>query len=1303
MADGAKDYLYERRIPHLFEGLIAALMVHKPEDHIAFIQACLVKAQMNSELRWDSFINDPELAASVKKRASSRSLFTENKPLPPIQDEEPAGGAELARPASQSNTQVSPKRLPPIGSNTNRVGSDTQLAAKLKDTPLIFVLGGPGSGKGTQCDRIVQDFGFTHLSAGDLLREEVAKGTSQGKQLEEMMKQGKLVPAEVTVGLLKQAILSHPEAVGFLIDGFPRELSQAPLFTQQICECTMVLMFECSEGVMVKRLLERGKTSGRVDDNEETVRKRLQTFQKSTLPVIQHYEAKGKVKKINSDQGVDAVYADVLKALSQFKKVDLKKRLQNTPVVFVLGGPGSGKGTQCDRIVQDFGFTHLSAGDLLREEVAKGTSQGKQLEEMMKQGKLVPAEVTVGLLKQAILSHPEAVGFLIDGFPRELSQAPLFTQQICECTMVLMFECSEGVMVKRLLERGKTSGRVDDNEETIRKRLQTFQKSTLPVIQHYEAKGKVKKINSDQGVDAVYSDVLKAFSQFKKVDLKNRLQNTPVVFVLGGPGSGKGTQCDRIVQDFGFTHLSAGDLLREEVAKGTSQGKQLEEMMKQGKLVPAEVTVGLLKQAILSHPEAVGFLIDGFPRELSQAPLFTQQICECTMVLMFECSEGVMVKRLLERGKTSGRVDDNEETIRKRLQTFQKSTLPVIQHYEAKGKVKKINSDQGVDAVYSDVLKALSQFKKVDLKKRLQNTPVVFVLGGPGSGKGTQCDRIVQDFGFTHLSAGDLLREEVAKGTSQGKQLEDMMKQGKLVPAEVTVGLLKQAILSHPEAVGFLIDGFPRELSQAPLFTQQICECTMVLMFECSEGVMVKRLLERGKTSGRVDDNEETIRKRLQTFQKSTLPVIQHYEAKGKVKKINSDQGVDAVYADVLKALSQFKKVDLKKRLQNTPVVFVLGGPGSGKGTQCDRIVQDFGFTHLSAGDLLREEVAKGTSQGKQLEEMMKQGKLVPAEVTVGLLKQAILSHPEAVGFLIDGFPRELSQAPLFTQQICECTTVLMFECSEGVMVKRLLERGKTSGRVDDNEETIRKRLQTFQKSTLPVIQHYEAKGKVKKINSDQGVDAVYADVLKALSQFKKATPDLNKKLQNTPVVFVLGGPGSGKGTQCDRIVQDFGFTHLSAGDLLREEVAKGTSQGKQLEDMMKQGKLVPAEVTVGLLKQAILSHPEAVGFLIDGFPRELSQAPLFTQQICECTMVLMFECSEGVMVKRLLERGKTSGRVDDNEETIRKRLQTFQKSTLPVIQHYEAKGKVKIINAERDVNEVFSDVQEIFDKLTSN
>ena len=127
-----------------FQGLIAALMIHKPDDHIGFIQTCLAKAQKNPELRWDSFINDPELTASVKRKASSRSLFTENKPLPPIQDDEADGSAGPVGPSSHSKTHVSPKPLPPIGSSTSRVGSDRQLATKLKDTPVIFVLGKEG-------------------------------------------------------------------------------------------------------------------------------------------------------------------------------------------------------------------------------------------------------------------------------------------------------------------------------------------------------------------------------------------------------------------------------------------------------------------------------------------------------------------------------------------------------------------------------------------------------------------------------------------------------------------------------------------------------------------------------------------------------------------------------------------------------------------------------------------------------------------------------------------------------------------------------------------------------------------------------------------------------------------------------------------------------------------------------------------------------------------------------------------------------------------------------------------------------
>ena len=101
------------------------------------------------------------------------------------------------------------------------------------------------------------------------------------------------------------------------------------------------------------------------------------------------------------------------------------------------GGPGSGKGTQCAKIVKEFGFKHISAGDLLRQEVAKKTDQGKEIQETMTQGKLVPAEVIVKLLKQTLLTNTEDVGFLLDGFPRDLSQGEAFEREVCRCTVML--------------------------------------------------------------------------------------------------------------------------------------------------------------------------------------------------------------------------------------------------------------------------------------------------------------------------------------------------------------------------------------------------------------------------------------------------------------------------------------------------------------------------------------------------------------------------------------------------------------------------------------------------------------------------------------------------------------------------------------------------------------------------------------------------------------------------------------------------------------------------------------------------
>ncbi|KAI8475055.1 MAG: adenylate kinase-domain-containing protein [Monoraphidium minutum] len=384
-------------------------------------------------------------------------------------------------------------------------------------------------------------------------------------------------------------------------------------------------------------------------------------------------------------------------------------------------------------------------------------------------------------------------------------------------------------------------------------------------------------------------------------------EDASIVFVLGGPGSGKGTQCEKVVAKYGFTHLSAGDLLRDEVKSGSEVGQQCEAIMKEGKLVPMEVIIGLLRSAMVKSG-AREFLIDGFPRAMDQALRFEEMIKPGDKVVFFDCSEEVMEARLLKRGETSGRADDNAETIRKRFRTFVEQSLPVIHHYEAQGKVVKIDATRTPDAVFTDIsalidaVHAAAAPAPAPLPPLREDASIVFVLGGPGSGKGTQCEKVVAKYGFTHLSAGDLLRDEVKSGSEVGQQCEAIMKEGKLVPMEVIIGLLRSAMVKSG-AREFLIDGFPRAMDQALRFEEMIKPGAKVIFFDCPEEVMEARLLKRGETSGRADDNAETIRKRFRTFVEQSLPVIDHYEAQGKAVKIDATRAPDAVFVDVTAVL----------------------------------------------------------------------------------------------------------------------------------------------------------------------------------------------------------------------------------------------------------------------------------------------------------------------------------------------------------------------------------------------------------------
>jgi UMP-CMP kinase len=187
---------------------------------------------------------------------------------------------------------------------------------------------------------------------------------------------------------------------------------------------------------------------------------------------------------------------------------------------------------------------------------------------------------------------------------------------------------------------------------------------------------------------------------------------------------------------------------------------------------------------------------------------------------------------------------------------------------------------------------------------RLPN--VVFVLGGPGAGKGTMCEVAEAQLGWCHLSAGDLLRDERKKGGAQADMINDFIKEGKIVPVEVTVGLIKKAMDASGKQ-NFLIDGFPRSLENFSGWEKVIGDAANVrfmLFFECPLPILEQRILGRAKYSGRSDDNIESLRKRFNTYKTETMPIVEVFRKEGKCVEIDTSQKREVVYEIVKSKLA---------------------------------------------------------------------------------------------------------------------------------------------------------------------------------------------------------------------------------------------------------------------------------------------------------------------------------------------------------------------------------------------------------------
>jgi adenylate kinase len=385
------------------------------------------------------------------------------------------------------------------------------------------------------------------------------------------------------------------------------------------------------------------------------------------------------------------------------------------------------------------------------------------------------------------------------------------------------------------------------------------------------------------------------------------------IALFGPPGAGKGTQSEFLINKYNLFYISTGDLLRKEIAQKTRLGLEAQSSIASGGLVSDEIIVQIIEKTITDNPDSNGFLFDGFPRTYIQAyileGLMLKLNTSLNCLISLTVPEEESVARLLNRGKTSGRSDDNEKVICNRLKEYNEKTLPVLQFYQDKGIYVVVD---GTDSI-ENVNLAITRIINHELSKSLLN---IVLFGYPGSGRGSQGKSIAKEFGLEYVATGAMLEQEIAANTDTGVKITDLYENGQLVPDEIVVQLIEKKLANSKGVKGFIFKGFPRTLVQSyildGLLKKYGSSISKIIEIEVPMLELIRRLDERSKTAHCMpyDNSTAKIVKRLQEHETKTVPVIEKYNQLHGVVKIDGLGTFDEVFMRISSAMeSGFKNL----------------------------------------------------------------------------------------------------------------------------------------------------------------------------------------------------------------------------------------------------------------------------------------------------------------------------------------------------------------------------------------------------------
>eukprot|EP00931_Biecheleriopsis_adriatica_P003691 TRINITY_DN105467_c0_g1_i1.p1 TRINITY_DN105467_c0_g1~~TRINITY_DN105467_c0_g1_i1.p1 ORF type:complete len:1485 (-),score=426.76 TRINITY_DN105467_c0_g1_i1:23-4477(-) len=531
-------------------------------------------------------------------------------------------------------------------------------------------------------------------------------------------------------------------------------------------------------------------------------------------------------------------------------------------VVFVGGGPGSGKGTQCTKIAKEFNMIHLSTGDLMRAEVAAETILGQEILEHMKAGSLVPDDAVLTMLKKAMVKHQDTNRFLLDGFPRSVEQAKRFEREIAEMSFLLLLDVREDVMRERIAGRAVSEpGRPDDNEETLQKRLVVYAEQTMPLVSYYNPIGKLRKVDAEKSVEEVFSDCKRYFS-------------CRFTYLLGPPGAPITDMAEKLEMKYGHAAIDLSLLLKAYAKSNEPDAEKVQKALAEGKAVDASIACPLLISEIY-RDMALGvqnFTLCNFPQSLKQVQFLEYRIPCLSRALVLDFTRAD-TSDLVAAAATRG--EDMLDLVTRARSYFGSENKEVL---------TAINAERlpcNLSEMENSRLKGLDFNQKVieGTWKILQPKvmpAISIVLGLPGSGTTVLATVLAKKSPNSQMvDCSRMLDAELDRQSQIGLTMSSMLARGQVVPMSMTIELLK-GVINLTSSDGLILQNCPVYADQIEIIEQDF-RIDKVYYIEGSEDAIASW----GAMFSASEDSK------LFHEQQARLPaIVAHFSRIGKLQKL---------------------------------------------------------------------------------------------------------------------------------------------------------------------------------------------------------------------------------------------------------------------------------------------------------------------------------------------------------------------------------------------------------------------------------